>query len=242
MGCTEPHLFFLTMKRILLLFSIAILGACRTHEAPLIGITCSRSSSGATLLSTTYTEAVSKAGGTPVVIPTVASAAQAEEMLAKLDGVIFSGGEDINPAWYEEEVWNETVYRDSVRDYSDSLLARAALMNVMLGGSLYQDLPSQKGTGNRHGGGAMHRIGLEEGSVLATLFGPDSLEVNSYHHQAVKEPAPGIRVTARSSEGIVEAYETNQITAVQFHPEKMLQNGEEKWLAFFQVFVKRCRP
>ena len=244
------------MERILLLVSIALFGACGTHRDPLIGITCSRSGSGATLLSTAYTEAVSKAGGTPVVIPTVVSAAEAEAALAKLDGIIFSGGEDVNPAWYGEEVWNETVYRDPVRDYSDSLLARAALasgkpilaicrgeqlMNVMLGGSLYQDLPSQKGTGSRHGGGSVHRIGLEEGSVLATLFGPDSLEVNSYHHQAVKEQAPGIRVTARSAEGIVEAYETDQVLAVQFHPEKMLQNGEEKWVAFFRAFVDRCR-
>ena len=125
-----------------------------------------------------------------MVIPTVASEADAELIVSRLDGIVFFGGEDINPAWYGEEVLNETVYMDPVRDYSDSLLARAALssgkpilaicrgcqlMNVMLGGSLYQDLPSQKGTGDRHAKGAFHMIGLEEGSLLATFYGPESV-------------------------------------------------------------------
>lgn len=242
------------MRRFSLLFFI-VLAACSGPESPLIGITCSRSKSGGTSLSAAYTEAISKAGGTPVVIPTVTSAASAESVLSKLDGIVFSGGEDVNPAWYGEEVWNETVHRDSIRDYSDSLLARAALasgkpilaicrgsqlMNVMLGGSLYQDLPSQMGTGDRHAGGAVHLIGLEKGSVLAALYGPDSLEVNSFHHQAVKDPAPGIRVTARSAEGIVEAYETDRILAIQSHPEKLLHRGDNRWLPFFEAFVRRC--
>lgn len=242
------------MRRFLLL-SFLVLAACSGPESPLIGITCSRTKSGASSLSSAYSEAVSKAGGTPVVIPTVTSAADAELLVSKLDGIVFSGGEDVNPAWYGEEVWNETVQRDTLRDFSDSLLARAALasgkpilaicrgcqlMNVMLGGSLYQDLPSQMGTEDRHTGGAMHLIGLEEGSALATLYGPDSLEVNSFHHQAVKDPAPGIRITAHSADGIVEAYETDQIIAVQFHPEKLLQRGDTRWLPFFEAFVQRC--
>jgi putative glutamine amidotransferase len=226
--------------------------ACSAPKSPLIGITCSRSSSGATMLASAYTEAITKAGGVPVIIPTVATRDEADALLASLDGIVFSGGEDVNPAWYGEAVLNETVHRDTVRDVSDSLLARAALasgkpvlaicrgaqlMNVMLGGSLYQDIPSQVPGAIAHGGGSHHKIGLEEGSVLDRLFGPDSLEVNSSHHQAVKAPAPGIRVTARSADGLVEAYEAGPVTAVQFHPEKLLQAGEKEWLSLFAFFV-----
>lgn len=243
------------MKRVLLL--LFLLAACSQPKAPLVGITCSRSSSGSTLLGSAYTEAIGKAGGVPFVIPTVSTREEADAILDRLDGIVFSGGEDVNPAWYGEEILNETVYRDSVRDRSDSLLARAALasgkpilgicrgeqlMNVMLGGSLYQDIPTQVPGHVAHGGGAMNKIGVEEGSILWQLYGCDSLEVNSFHHQAVKDPAPGIRITARADDGIVEAYEADRILAVQFHPEKLLQGGEESWLEFFRHFVQRCRP
>ncbi len=243
------------MKRYLILLpAILIVVACSSPKAPLIGITCSRSTSGATTLATTYTEAISKAGGVPVVIPTVSTREEADAILCTLDGIVFSGGEDVNPAWYGEKILNETVHIDSVRDRSDSLLARASLtsgkpilaicrgaqlMNVILGGSLYQDIPTQIPGADSHGGGARNRIGLEEGSVLGRIYGLDSLEVNSFHHQAVKVPAPGIRVTARSADGIVEAFETDRIWAVQFHPEKMLHSGEEKWLEFFKEYVRR---
>ena len=244
------------MKRILILLACILAAACSQSKAPLIGITCSRSSSGATLLATTYTEAIIKGGGVPVVIPTLGTRDQAEAIVAKLDGIVFSGGEDVSPAWYGEDILNESVQVDAVRDLSDSLLARAALasgkpvmaicrgehlLNVMLGGSLYQDIPTQIPGTVGHGGGAMHKIGLEEGSVLATLFGPDSLEVNSYHHQAVKVAAPGVRITARSADEVVEAYEAPSVLAVQFHPEKMLQQGDEKWALLFAHFVGLCK-
>ena len=248
------------MRKILFLLSILLLSACggrRTQVSviPLIGISCSRSASGATQLATTYTEDIQRAGGVAVVLPTLDSYARAEELLAALDGIVFSGGEDVSPAWYGEEVWNETVRVDAVRDRSDSLLAKAALasgkpilaicrgeqmLNVVMGGSLYQDLPSQFGTEVKHGGGATHRIGLEPGSVLAEIYGTDSLSVNSYHHQGVKALAPGVRATAHSADGLVEAYENEQIWAVQFHPEKDLQAGDTRWLRLFGAFVQRC--
>ena len=229
----------------------AVFAACSRNNYPLVGISCSRSSYGGTELPATYTEAISRAGGVPLVIPTVHDEAQAAAVLDAIDGIVFSGGEDVNPAWYGEEVLNETVEIDSLRDRSDSLLARAALasgkpvlaicrgsqlMNVILGGSLYQDLPSQKGLVHS---GVTHKIGLSGDSALSRIYGPDSLEVNSFHHQAVKDPAPSIRITARSADGVVEAWETPQIIAVQFHPEKMLAAGDDDWLALFQAFVDR---
>ena len=243
------------MKRnLFLLTAILFAVACSSPKAPLVGITCSRSASGATMLATTYTDAISKAGGVPMVIPTVKTREEADAILANLDAIVFSGGEDVNPAWYGEEILNETVYMDSIRDHSDSLLARAALasskpilaicrgaqlMNVILGGSLYQDIPTQIPGADSHGGGARNKICPEEGSVLSRIYGPDSLEVNSFHHQTVKAPAPGIRITAHSADGIVEAFETDQIWAVQFHPEKMLKDGEEKWLELFKEYMRR---
>lgn len=244
------------MKRILIFLALSLLASCSGEKAPLVGITCSRSASGATVLSPAYTGAVSKAGGVAMVLPTVGTRKEADALLKALDGVVFSGGEDVNPAWYGEEIWNETVEIDPVRDRSDSLLARAALdsgkpvlaicrgmqlMNVVMGGSLWQDIPSQVPETVGHGGGVVHKIGLETGSVLADIYGPDSLAVNSFHHQAVKDPAPGFRVTARSAEGLAEAAESNQVTGVQFHPEKMLRDGDERWLRLFQHFVNRCR-
>ena len=242
------------MKRILFFLIVLALAGC-SRRAPVIGISCSRSGSGASLLNTTYTDAVLRSGGIPVIFPTVADEAAAKALVKSVDGVIFSGGEDVDPSYYGETVWNETVEVDTLRDVSDMLLAKAALasgkpilaicrgeqlMNVILGGSLYQDLPSQFGTAVGHSGGAMHRIGVEPGSILASLYGTDSLNVNSYHHQAVKTLAPGVRATARSADGIVEAYENDQLWAVQFHPEKDLQAGDLRWLRLFEAFVDRC--
>ena len=241
------------MKRILLLLLtlVALQACCR--RAPLIGISCGRTSSGAASLSTNYTEAVARGGGIPVIFPTVADSALAAALVKKVDGVIFSGGPDLDPSYYGETFWNETVQVDTLRDISDLMLMRAALaakkpimaicrgeqlMNVVLGGSLYQDLPTQVDTLVKHGGGTWHRIGVEKGSVLYGLFGQDSLTVNSFHHQAVKKVAPGIRVTAHADNGIVEAYEYgDRLIAFQFHPEGMART-DDAWLAPFRYFVK----
>lgn len=232
----------------------AVITACSRNASPLIGISCARSSSGNTLLNTTYTDAIRKAGGTPFVIPTVCNMEEAAAVLEALDGIVFSGGEDVSPEWYGEAPFNETVECDRERDRSDSLLARAAfasgkpvlaicrgsqLLNVLLGGSLWQDLPSQYPGVIRHGGGVMHTASVEADSFLSDIYGTDSLSVISWHHQAAKDIAPGIRVISRSSDGVVEAWETPQIWAVQFHPEKMLASGDTSWLPLFEAYVKR---
>lgn len=237
------------MKRFVLLFAIAVVAGCAPN-GPSIGI----SSYATGDIPPAYTDAVAKGGGVPVVMPVVSSREEADAIIAAVDGVLFSGGEDINPAWYGEEVLNETVEVNSLRDFSDSLLVRAALasgkpilaicrgeqlMNVLLGGSLYQDIPSQVPETVGHSG-TTHKIGIEEGSILANLFGTDSLEVNSTHHQAVKDVAPGLTVTAYSSDGIVEAYEGDNLIAVQFHPEKLVAAGDDRWLELFELFISRC--
>ena len=238
----------------LCLFGIMSLCSCSKQAAPLIGISCGRSTTGAVNLSSAYTDAIARAGGIPVVLPIIDNPALAENLLGKLDGIVFSGGPDLDPAEYGEEILNETVSIDAVRDRSDLLFARAALasgkpvlaicrgdqlMNVVLGGTLYQDIPTQVDTLIKHSG-FDHRIGVEKGSVLYELFGQDSLTVKSSHHQAVKDPAPGIRITAHSPDGIVEAYEFENVLAVQFHPERMVLK-DDSWLALFKYFVDRTR-
>ena len=240
------------MKRILIfLLALTVLQACR--QAPIIGISCGRSESGAATLSANYTNAVFRSGGIPLIFPTVVDSAMASILIHSVDGIIFSGGPDLDPSYYGETVWNETVEVDTLRDVSDLLLMRAALasgkpvmaicrgeqlMNVVLGGTLVQDIPTQVDTMVKHSGGALHRIGVEKGSVLYELFGQDSLTVNSTHHQAVKTPAPGVKVTARADDGIIEAYEYgDQVIAFQFHPEGMART-DDAWLAPFRYLLK----
>ena len=243
------------MKRVLVSLVLLAVWTAAFGERPVIGISCGRSSTGAVALSDNYVSAVERAGGIPLVFPTVHSAEVASALAALVDGFVFSGGPDLEPVYYGETVWNETVEIDAVRDTSDLLLMRAALasgkpvmgicrgeqlLNVVLGGSLVQDIPTQVGEDINHSG-TLHRIGVEKESVLYGFFGQDSLTVNSTHHQAVKEPAPGVRVTARSSDGIVEAYEWgSQVFAFQFHPEGMASINDA-WLAPFRYLVRKAQ-
>ena len=247
------------MKRILTALTLVLVMACsNAQQKPLIGISSSRSQTSGTIqLSPAYPDAIMKAGGTAVLLPVIHSREEADALLATLDGIVFSGGVDVDPVWYGEEPLNETVEIDKVRDYSDSLLARAALdsgkpilaicrgeqlLNVVMGGSLFQDIPSQVEGHLTHGGGAKHMIQIDKGSFLHTIFGVESMEVNSYHHQAVKVPAEGVKVTARSEDGIVEAYEADRIWAVQFHPEKTLAEGDETILPLFRAWIHLTEP
>ena len=234
------------------------------RKKPVIGIAPGYSGAEYSRLHRTYTDAILRAGGIPFILPQVSDASQASEMLRHVDGVMLTGGVDVNPAYYGETVFNETVEVDSHRDTVDFLYAHAALdgrlpilaicrgeqlLNVALGGSLYQDLPSQKP------GPVLHRqkedgkvptqaITVSKESMLYRIMGSERLMVNSFHHQAVKDPSPLVTVTALSDDGVVEAYESNEkgrwLLAVQFHPE-MLLRGDDAWLKLFKAFLKATR-
>lgn len=239
------------MKRIMIITAALLLAAC-SPKTPKVGVACAQYE-GIDYVPASYTGAITKAGGQPVILPTIRTEKEARQLMAGLDGIVFPGGEDVSPAWYGEEVLNSTVEVNASRDRSDSLLARAAirsgkpilaicrgsqLMNVMLGGSLYQDIPSQVPQTIGHSG-TTHTICLESDGFLAKLYGCDSLTVNSTHHQAVKDPALGVKIVARASDGIVEAWETPRITAVQFHPEALLAAGDTTWLTLFKYWVQK---
>ncbi len=180
----------------------------------------------------TYSAAVAAAGAVPVVAMELC----AEELAQLCDGLLLSGGADVEPSLYAEAVLNDTVKCDPPRTEFELALINAFLhqskpilaicrgfqvLNCALGGSLYQDLLEQKGWVhlNRN---IRHDVYAEPGSVLHDLFGP-VFKTNSTHHQAVKDPAPGLRITARSIEGIIEGYEheTLPIIGTQFHPERL---------------------
>ena len=227
-----------------------------------------------TTLKTTYSDAVRLAGGVPVLIPILRDSATVSQLVERLDGVILSGGEDIDPLYYGEEHLPGLGEINAPRDTFDVLLIRTALrqekpllgicrgeqvLNVVLGGTLWQDIPSQIPSSELH-----HRqeepstvatqvITIDPSSRLAEILGVSKIAVNSHHHQAVKDLAPGLVVTARTEDGVVEAYESipgapdpygkplqDRILAVQFHPETFSQAGDPTFLKIFQDLVRRA--
>ena len=159
-----------------------------------------------------------------------------------------------------DTILNDTVGPDPERTQFEVPLARAflergkpilticrgfQLLNVLLGGTLYQDLLEQKGWIHSNGK-IRHDLYAEEGSILHALFGP-VFKVNSTHHQAIKALAPGLRVTARSVEGIIEGYEHESlpIFGVQFHPERLTgvqwDSRTPDFKPFFERFIALVR-
>ena len=273
------------MKRLGLLAALVlILTGCATvrpaaggsaAKAPLIGISCGGDEAKASL-KTTYIDAVRLVGGIPVLIPILRDSVTVCQLVERLDAVILSGGEDIDPQYFGEEHLPGLGTVNAPRDTFDVLLTRVALrqgkpllgicrgeqvLNVVLGGTLYQDIPSQIPASQLHhrqtepSTVATQTITIERRSRLAQILGTTQIGVNSHHHQAVKDLAPGLVVTARTEDGVVEAYESiptapdpygkplgDRILATQFHPEAFAQAGDPTFLKIFQDLVTRARP
>ena len=204
----------------------------------------------------TYSDAVFYAGG----IPMITCGRCAEEMADLCDGLLITGGPDLEPEVYGEQPLNDTVKPMPERTAFEKPLFQAFLdrgkpilgicrgcqfNNAVMGGTLYQELVEQKGWVHFNAQ-IRHEVYAEEGSVLYRLFGP-KFRTNSTHHQAVKDLAPGFHVTARSVEGIVEAYEhdTLPILATQFHPERLTgilwDDRTPDFRPWFEYFVELVR-
>lgn len=209
-------------------------------------------------LPTQYLEAVTRSGGIGVFLPPQeATLASAQAVVARLDGLIIAGGEDVNPARYGQDKGPHTQDSDHLRDNWEDLLLRAALevslpllgicrgaqlLNVHLGGTLHQHLPDVVGH-NRYqvGDGLFHPedIALEPGSVVAEIFGATTTRGSVFHHQGIDTLAPGLRVSARGFDGVVQAIEIEGHPfglAVQWHPEESLEE-----LALFRALVQAAR-
>jgi putative glutamine amidotransferase len=230
---------------------------------PRIGITTSAGGP-ATSTGRRYADAVTAAGAEVVWLdpPALQQAGDPAAALQRVEGVLFSGGADIDPRLYGEEIDPRAgVEVDPQRDQVELPLARAAweagvpvlgicrgiqTLAVALGGSLYQDLTLAGRAGRVHRaerGDATHPVQVAPCSRLAALLGADSLVVNSAHHQAVKVVAPGLVVTALSPDGVIEAVEAPArpfVVAVQWHPERMLDR-DPRMAQVFAALVQAAR-
>lgn len=189
----------------------------RAHRKPLIGLSANYRNGGS-VISGTYIQAIMKAGGAPVIIPALTDGATLRNIVAELDGLVLTGGEDLNPLWYGEQPRQQLQTVDPVRDVSELKLLKLAadrnipilgicrgeqLMNVAFGGTLYQDIPSERSENyikhvqDQPGESVSHQVSGVEDSQLASILGEKEWFVNSFHHQAVKEVAPGFSIADR---------------------------------------------
>ena len=232
-------------------------------DAPVIGIT-GNFSDGNLCLAPGYYTSILKAGGVPFFIAPFEDDNILINLLDHIDGLLLSGGGDINPLYLKEEPIKELHSINPYRDRQELLLARLAanrqipilgicrgiqIMNVALGGTLYQDIYSQvegkllKHSQDMDRAFASHTVCIETDSMLAKIMGQVVLPVNSFHHQAVKDPAPGFRISARAADGVVEAIESTEyksMLGVQWHPECFIMNGDECMMPVFDWFLKEA--
>ena len=194
-------------------------------------------------LGITYVRAVEAAGGIPVVMPPLALN-EVGDLVARLDGVVLSGGPDLSPAAYDAKPHPDLGATEPDLDAFEYALVAEALraeipilgicrgaqaVNVALGGTLHQHLPEVVGDAVDHrqsedGRMPTHSVEVAPGSLLAQLLGSGSLAVNSFHHQAVDRLGRGLRVSARAPDGTIEAIEDRSrpfLLAVQWHAETL---------------------
>ena len=208
-----------------------------------------------------YIDAIVAAGGLPVVIPPVAKDVDPDLVLERLDGVVLGGGLDLDPRRHGLPTHPAVQYRPERRDESDRLLVRQVLerrlpvlgvglgmqqLNVALGGTLFLHLPEEqpRAMPHRDATGATHRhvVLVEPNTRLEEIYGAGEIRVNSSHHQAVRQVAPGLRVCARAPDGIIEAIEAVDpnwfCVGVQWHPESESSSALDAQL--FECFVQAC--
>jgi putative glutamine amidotransferase len=207
----------------------------------------------------TYVESLKRAGAIPVLVPPQPE--NAADIVEELDGLLLAGGDDCDPAAYGEERHPSVEPMDPRRQSNDLTLARLArergiptfgiclglqVMNIAAGGTLVQDIDSQVETEIQHASQpedrARHAVFIEQGTQLASILPANELNVNSSHHQAIKEVGAGLRVTAHAPDGIVEGLEDPAhpfYLGVQWHPEDM--KGETSASKLFGAFVEAAR-
>lgn len=206
----------------------------------------------------TYTAAVELAGGVPILLPVTDNPGHVGEQLDLVDGLILIGGDDYGPDLYGSEKHADTKLVHPDRQFYDFELARLAirrkvpilaicgghqLVNIVCGGSILQHLPDALDGAEEHSGEPaqlIHEIEVEPDSMLARIIGADQLAVNSTHHQAVDKVGSGLRIAARSPQGVVEALEPKGesfLLCVQWHPERLAAHYPQH-LALFEALIE----
>ena len=214
-------------------------------------------------LNSAYVTALESAGLVPLIVPPLAREDAAREILSRVDGLLLTGGEDVEPSLYQQVRSPQCGKSNITRDKTELALIRAArdlgkpvlaicrgpqILNVALGGTLYQDIPGEIPGALEHDpkgerSSRVHRVNVDEGTLIERAIGARSLSVNSLHHQSVRDVAPGLRVTARAPDGVVEALEAASddwwVLAVQWHPEEMNDSPEPWDRGIFRAFAER---
>ena len=239
-------------------------------DRPLVAVSASsRTDDGVTRvrLNDAYVRALEGAGLVPLVVPPLALADDLGALLDVVGGLVLTGGEDVHPRHYGAAAHPRLGTVHPARDAVELALVRAArargtptlaicrgiqLLNVALGGTLVQDLPSERPHALAHdpdGRGRAertHAVEVLPGSRLADALGATRIEVNSLHHQAVDRPAPGLRAVAHAPDGVIEGMESPPgspwaVLAVQWHPEELLGDGPAWDRRLFQQFAESVR-
>lgn len=234
---------------------------------PMIGLTTFIESKGTSRYSSlcyTYIDAIIRAGGIPVLIPIT----EDKECLIKyadaVDGIIFTGGEDVSPLYFGENPIKEIGSISCERDACEMFLFKEAydldmpilgicrgsqLINVALGGSLYQDINAQLKDSLGHSPESgpsdqvYHMVKIEKDSKLYNIFENDTIAINSFHHQSVKELGKGLKAAAFSYDGIIEATESVEkgfVVGIQWHPEALAPK-HPIFMKLFEEFISQCR-
>lgn len=226
---------------------------------PLIGISGNFRNNDCTLAAG-YFMSVLEAGGTPVIIPPYKNEQSLASIIDRLDGIVLSGGADIDPEYLGEDPL-DCVEVNEHRDEPELMLVRLAvdrnipilgicrgiqILSAALGGKLYQDIVSQHNrkciehNQSAPRGVTSHIVELKPGSLLYKLYKTENLQVNSFHHQAVKAVPDGFVVTAVAPDGIIEAMESTRyksILGVQWHPECMILDGNRTMMPVFDWLI-----
>ena len=211
-----------------------------------------------------YVRAVVAAGGVPLVVSPLVGQTRAVDVLGGVDGLLLSGGEDVDPSLYRESRSPALGPVDRERDLVEiALFAQARreglpvlaicrglqLVNVALGGTLWQDLGSERGSTIEHDARAArcartHAVRIEAGSTLADALGGTRIMVNSFHHQAIKEIAGGIAAVAWAEDGLIEGIEGTTedqwLLGVQWHPEELHDDRTAPDASLFAAFVREA--
>jgi putative glutamine amidotransferase len=235
---------------------------------PLIGVTTAHTPNKTDLPSITvneaYTQALWQSGAAPVMIPLGLPDDILRDVLTRLDGILFTGGGDVETQRYSGEDHPHVGDVDADRDRVEILLVEEVaqrgipfmgicrgiqVINVALGGTLYSDIAAQHPGALKHDyypdwprDHPAHVVEILAGSRLSHILGETQLEVNSLHHQALRQPAPGLRVLAHAPDGIVEAVELPENPfglAIQWHPEWLQEH--EPMRNLFRAFIEAAK-
>ncbi|MDQ0339507.1 putative glutamine amidotransferase [Caldalkalibacillus uzonensis] len=230
-----------------------------------IGITTGLEGEQQVKLSQDNVDAVVQAGGLPLLLPNVWEEDCIRQMVTELDGLLVTGGGDIDPTLFGEEPHPRLGTITPRRDFFEWQLIRLFLeankpvlaicrgcqmLNIAAGGDMYQDIEAQHGTPplqhTQHAPKthASHYVHIAKSSMLYTILGKERIKVNSFHHQAIRRPAPGFEVSGRASDGIIEAFESKRhrfVLGLQWHPECLAAAGDPDSLKLFKALITATR-